>query len=218
MKKIFLSVLGEKFEIELEDEFFEFVKEDLLKIQNPTPKELLFLMLKNKKELFETNKKIKNLISKLEKKMKKAFTMIELIFVIVILGILASVAIPRYFALGQASHEANLISFVRTLNRTTGEDLWAKSISGNKHGSIVSLASAEDADFLVKYIDIPVEINASSINLSNCGNGVYQTIMTANVEIAGKEYNITCKDGTATSAPYFRLIRNEDNEVLVSRD
>ncbi|ACM92875.1 hypothetical protein NAMH_1134 [Nautilia profundicola AmH] len=68
MKKISLSVLGEKFEIELEDEFFEFVKEDLLKIQHPTPKELLFLILKNKKEMFETNKKIKNILQKLDKK------------------------------------------------------------------------------------------------------------------------------------------------------
>jgi hypothetical protein len=65
MKKISLSVLGEKFELELEDEFFEFVKEDLLKLQNPTPKELLFLFLKNKKEHFETNKRIKLLLEKL---------------------------------------------------------------------------------------------------------------------------------------------------------
>ena len=68
MKKIFLSVLGEKFEIELEDEFFEFVKEDLLKIQHPTPKELLFLILKNKKKVFETEKKINLIIKKLEEK------------------------------------------------------------------------------------------------------------------------------------------------------
>jgi len=67
MKKISLSVLGEKFEIELEDEFFEFVKDDLLKIQHPTPKELLFLVLKNKKEVFETNHRLKKIIEKLEK-------------------------------------------------------------------------------------------------------------------------------------------------------
>ena len=68
MKKISLSVLGEKFEIELEDEFFEFVKEDLLKLQNPTPKELLFLFLKNKKDMFELNKEVKRIITKLEEK------------------------------------------------------------------------------------------------------------------------------------------------------
>jgi len=66
MKKISLSVLGEKFEIELEDEFFEFVKEDLLKLQNPTPKELLFLFLKNKKKQFEINNELKKIISRLE--------------------------------------------------------------------------------------------------------------------------------------------------------
>ena len=66
MKKISISVLGEKFELELEDEFFEFVKDDLLKLQNPTPKDLLFLFLKMKKEMFESNKKIDLLIQKLE--------------------------------------------------------------------------------------------------------------------------------------------------------
>ena len=68
MKKISLSVLGEKFEIELEDEFFEFVKEDLLKLQNPTPKELLFLFLENKKDMFELNELIKRIIVKLKEK------------------------------------------------------------------------------------------------------------------------------------------------------
>ena len=65
MKKISISVLGEKFELELEDEFFEFVKDDLLKLQNPTPKDLLFLFLKMKKEMFETNKTINVLTQKL---------------------------------------------------------------------------------------------------------------------------------------------------------
>ncbi len=150
--------------------------------------------------------------------MKKAFTMIELIFVIVIIGILAGIAIPRYFAVGEHAHQAILISFVRTLNRTTGEDLWSRSISEGKNGSIVNLAPNEDAAFLSKYVQIPKEINASDINLSKCGNGVYKTVMRANAEIAGGEYNITCKDGTATTAPYFKLIRIEDNKTLVSRD
>ncbi|MEO1928474.1 MAG: hypothetical protein ABGX26_07280 [Nautiliaceae bacterium] len=66
MKKISLSVLGEKFEIELEDEFFEFVKEDLLKLKSPTPKEILFLLLENKKKQFEINKKAEEIISKLD--------------------------------------------------------------------------------------------------------------------------------------------------------
>ncbi|GAB6073777.1 type II secretion system protein [Nautilia lithotrophica] len=150
--------------------------------------------------------------------MKIAFTMLEVIFVIVILGILAGIAMPRFFAVGQHAHEAVLISFVRTLNRTTGEDMWARSIHEGKNGSIKDLNTTEGAAFLSQYITIPKEINSTSINLKNCGTNEYKTIMQANSEIAGKEYNITCKDGTAKSAPYFRLIRIDDNETLVTRD
>ena len=144
--------------------------------------------------------------------------MIELIFIVVILGILAAIAIPRYFLIGQYAHEAVLISFTKTLNRTTGEDLWAKSVSEGKKGSITNLVENEDANFLKKYIDIPKEINASSIDLSKCGNNEYKTIMISDPKVAGGEYNITCKDGTATTAPYFRLIRIRDNKILVTRD
>ena len=59
--------MGEKFEIELEEDFFEFVKEDLIKIQNPTPRELLFIILKKNKDLYEIDKNIQNLINKIDK-------------------------------------------------------------------------------------------------------------------------------------------------------
>jgi len=62
MKKISLTVMGEKFEITLEDEFFEFVKEDLIKLQNPTPKEILFLILEKNKKEYEILKKIEKYI------------------------------------------------------------------------------------------------------------------------------------------------------------
>ena len=47
--------------------------------------------------------------------MKKAFTMIELIFVIVILGILASVAIPRLAATREDAEISAAVSNIRTL-------------------------------------------------------------------------------------------------------
>ena len=64
-KKLSLSVMGEKFEIELEEEFFEFVKEDLLKIQNPTPKELLYLILEKNQKEYKIQKEIEKLLNKL---------------------------------------------------------------------------------------------------------------------------------------------------------
>jgi prepilin-type N-terminal cleavage/methylation domain-containing protein len=145
--------------------------------------------------------------------MKQAFTMIELIFVIVVLGILAAVAIPKYFATGQRAHEANLIAFVNTLNRTTGEDLWAKSINEGKNGDVSYIHSIKDR------IDIPKEVNGSDIDLKNCDSTTeYKEIAEANTSITQKRYIIKCKDGNPQSAPYFRLIRVEDNKILVSRD
>ena len=40
-KSILISILGEKFEVYVEEEFFEFVKNDIENLQNPTPKEML---------------------------------------------------------------------------------------------------------------------------------------------------------------------------------
>lgn len=63
-KTISVYVLGEKFEISLEEEFLEYVKDDLLRLQNPSPKELLFFVLEKNKREFE-------LLKKLEKTEKK---------------------------------------------------------------------------------------------------------------------------------------------------
>ena len=62
-KNITLHVMGEKFEISLEEEFFEYVKDDLVKIQNPTPKDLLFFVLEKNKHLYELLKKIDDKIT-----------------------------------------------------------------------------------------------------------------------------------------------------------
>jgi prepilin-type N-terminal cleavage/methylation domain-containing protein len=144
--------------------------------------------------------------------MKKSFTMLELIFVVVVLGILAAIAIPKFFGVAQHAHEANLVSFVKTLNRTTGEDLWGLSISNGHHGSIKIYSS------ILEHINVPEELNTTDINLSNCGTGIYAPVAYATRETAGKNYVILCKDGTDITAPYFKLIRLEDNKTLVSRD
>jgi len=62
MKTITLYVLGEKFEISLEEEFFEYSKEDLAKLQKiSSPKELLFFVLEKNKKLYELFKKLEKL-------------------------------------------------------------------------------------------------------------------------------------------------------------
>ena len=63
--------------------------------------------------------------------MKKAFTMIELIFVIVVLGILATVAMPNYISIQQ---EAKIASEKQTIGALHGTiaTIKAKSLLRNK--------------------------------------------------------------------------------------
>ena len=49
---------------------------------------------------------------------RRAFTMIELIFVIVIVGILAAVAVPHFLATEEATEDAVVKSFAATMYRT----------------------------------------------------------------------------------------------------
>ena len=130
--------------------------------------------------------------------MKKAFTMIELIFVIVILGILAAVALPKFIGVASQAHEGNLKAFTGTLNRTVGPSLWSSHISSG--GSITSETSAQ------AYVDIPKEIG-KDFNFSNCGSGSYKIIVDANSTVAGGDYGIACRDGNATNNPAFRLYK-----------
>lgn len=145
--------------------------------------------------------------------MRNAFTIIELIFVIIVIGILSGVAVTRFFEVGASAHEAKLVAFTGSLNRTAGHEMWAISMASGHKGSVKFIGTNVNKFFR----HIPKEILNQEINLSNCGNGVYKVVATADTSYTnGREYNITCKDGNPTTPPFFKLIR-DDGKVLVSR-
>ena len=69
MKKIKIYSVGQKFEIEIEDEFYEYIKDDIVKLNNSTSqiKDLLNLILKERYISYENDKKMKKIIKRLEK-------------------------------------------------------------------------------------------------------------------------------------------------------
>jgi len=142
--------------------------------------------------------------------MKKAFTMIELIFVIVILGILAAVALPKFLGVANQAHEGNLKSFVGTLNRTVGPTLWSDAISKGYDGNVTALEVN-----LSNYTDIPKEIG-TDINISNCSTKTseYRIISVATKDKAGGNYAIGCRTGNANEAPKFVLVKGNTDTTF----
>ncbi|MDY0123328.1 type II secretion system protein [Sulfurimonas sp.] len=138
---------------------------------------------------------------------RAAFNLIELIFVIIILGILSSVVIVKMGDMAKLAKEAQLTSFVGTLNRSVGPAIWFKSIENGRGGSITFADYNADLD---KYIDfIPnYTLTPTLINCNTMGNGIFVSYTF------GKNYEVHCRDGNKTSSPDFRLYNQTDDVYI----
>jgi prepilin-type N-terminal cleavage/methylation domain-containing protein len=133
--------------------------------------------------------------------MKRAgFTMIELIFVIVILGILAAVALPKFIGVAEQAHEGKMKAFVGTLNRTVGPALWSQSLTDGTNGSIKGATYPAE---LQAQLPVPEEFTGP-YNVSACSD-----LNTSNSFLSGAAnyatYRVACQDGNTTSSPNFTL-------------
>ncbi|MFA5455547.1 MAG: prepilin-type N-terminal cleavage/methylation domain-containing protein [Sulfurimonas sp.] len=164
--------------------------------------------------------------------MKRAgFTMIELIFVIVILGILAAVALPKFLGVAGQANAGKLSAYVGTLNRTVAPALWAAAIADGSLGAINGLIYNE----LQEQIPTPEIGDTAALSLDTGMTADFPLACTAfaapaatvytdaellawapagTTTIAGTVHTLRCMDGSTTSAPHF-VLTDANNNIIV---
>ena len=143
--------------------------------------------------------------------MKRAgFTMIELIFVIVILGILSAVALPKLIGVKEQASEGVIKGFVGTLNRTVAPAKWSASLMDGKNGSI------KDYNITTADTDFPADFSDTTINLSNCKTGTSSDAHA--ITTTDGKFGIVCRDGNASTAPRFWYTETADGTSVDFND
>lgn len=144
---------------------------------------------------------------------RAGFTMIELIFVIVILGILAAVALPKFIGVSEQAHEGKLKAYVGSLNRTVAPALWSQSITNNSKGSIKSMGDTA----VSTQITSPEELD-SNVTVSGCADSnASAPSQVATAKVGTTSYIIGCYDGSEVVAPRFLLYKTSisDTNLIV---
>jgi len=117
--------------------------------------------------------------------MKRAgFTMIELIFVIVILGILSAVALPKFIGVSEQAKAGKCKAFIGTLDRTVFPAIWSNMVLNDIN---------ETTAFTATTIGDQIEAPAECAKTGTAAGATQATILAdyATAANAGTSFTVT---------------------------
>jgi len=121
--------------------------------------------------------------------MKRSFTMLELIFVIVIIGILVGIAIPRLWVTRDDAVNVKVKTEVSTVRSAISSKYTKNVLAGNNNCPTLEKSTTDDTLF-ENILNYPIYKNSGSLKWD--GNG--------------SDYNVTYNNKTI----YFNYIDNPD--------
>jgi len=139
--------------------------------------------------------------------MKRAgFTMIELIFVIVILGILSAVALPKFIGVSEQAEAGKCKAFVGTLNRTVLPALWS-----NMSLNDLNATEAFTGPKLENQIVVPEECRNNPTDDAAAGAVSYANAVATgagfSVTIGNDTYDVNGTLPTSTVSPIISWVK-----------
>ena len=130
---------------------------------------------------------------------RTGFTMIELIFVIVILGILSAVAVPKMMNTSSQAKASNCRTYYATLNNSVGASLWSN----------MAIDGTSAADEFTE-----AKINAQIAMPEQCGDMSDVVDLAVNgtsydFTVDGVTYDVNGTAATSSAAPVWTMKKHQ---------